>query len=186
MEKGENYEKEMQLNENECNEGNKETSKLHKKESKVKKEDEKLLKIENEKKELYDKYLRLRADFDNYKKRSEKEKSDIYTRSLEEIFAKLLPIVDNFERALTSENEQTGAFVEGMRMVYSQLMELLSSEGLTIIEAENKAFDPQFHHAVITECNEEKDDNTVLMVLQNGYMLKDRIIRPAMVKVNKL
>jgi molecular chaperone GrpE len=184
MEKGDKYEENMQLNEDDCNEETE--KKLHKKESKAKKEDEKILKIEKEKQELYDKYLRLRADFDNYKKRSEKEKSDIYTRSLEEIFSKLLPVVDNFERALTSGNEQSTAFVDGMKMVYTQLMELLSSEGLTVMEAENQAFDPQFHHAVITECDEEKEDNTILMVLQNGYILKNKIIRPAMVKVNKL
>lgn len=183
MEKGDKYAKKEQLNEEECNAEN---ATLHKKESKVKKEDEKILKIEKEKEELYEKYLRLRADFDNYKRRSEKEKSEIYTRSLEDIFVKILPIVDNFERALTTENEQSTAFIDGMKMVYSQLMELLKAEGLTVMEVENQIFDPQFHHAVITECDEEKEDNTVLMALQNGYMLKDRIIRPAMVKVNKL
>lgn len=157
-----------------------------KKEDKKDKDNEKIIKLENEKKEIYESYLRLRADFDNYKKRIEKEKVEIYTRSLEDILKKMLPILDNFERAVDAKSEDADKIIEGVKMVYEQMTGLLKSEGLEMIDAIDKNFDPEYHHAVMTEQNEEKEDNTVLAVLQNGYVLKDRVIRPAMVKVNKL
>lgn len=157
-----------------------------KKDEKKYKENEKIVKLENEKKEIYESYLRLRADFDNYKKRIEKEKTEIYTRSLEDIFKKMLPILDNFERAIEAKSDDGDKIIQGVKMVYEQMTGLLKSEGLEIIDAMDKNFDPEYHHAVMTEQDEEKEDNTVLAVLQSGYTLKDRVIRPAMVKVNKL
>lgn len=164
----------------------KKESKPKKDDKKDNKENEKITKLENEKKEIYESYLRLRADFDNYKKRIEKEKAEIYTRSLEDILKKMLPILDNFERAAEAKSEDADKIIEGVKMVYEQMTGLLKSEGLEMIEALDKNFDPEYHHAVMTEQNEEKEDNAVLAVLQNGYVLKDRVIRPAMVKVNKL
>ncbi len=157
-----------------------------KKDDKKDKDNEKIIKLENEKKEIYESYLRLRADFDNYRKRIEKEKAEIYTRSLEDILKKMLPILDNFERAVEAKSEDADKIIEGVKMVYEQMTGLLKSEGLEMIDAMDKNFDPEYHHAVMTEQNEEKEDNAVLAVLQNGYVLKDRVIRPAMVKVNKL
>ncbi len=164
----------------------KKESKAKKDDKKDNKENEKIIKLENEKKEIYESYLRLRADFDNYKKRIEKEKAEIYTRSLEDILKKMLPILDNFERAVEAKSEDADKIIEGVKMVYEQMTGLLKSEGLEMIDALDKNFDPEYHHAVMTEQNEEKEDNAVLAVLQNGYALKDRVIRPAMVKVNKL
>ncbi|MEL7569075.1 MAG: nucleotide exchange factor GrpE [Eubacteriaceae bacterium] len=164
----------------------KKESKAKKDDKKDNKENEKIIKLENEKKEIYESYLRLRADFDNYKKRIEKEKAEIYTRSLEDILKKMLPILDNFERAVEAKSEDADKIIEGVKMVYEQMTGLLKSEGLEMIDAMDKNFDPEYHHAVMTEQNEEKEDNAVLAVLQNGYALKDRVIRPAMVKVNKL
>lgn len=164
----------------------KKESKAKKDDKKDNKENEKIIKLENEKKEIYESYLRLRADFDNYKKRIEKEKAEIYTRSLEDILKKMLPILDNFERAAEAKSEDADKIIEGVKMVYEQMTGLLKSEGLEMIDALDKNFDPEYHHAVMTEQNEEKEDNAVLAVLQNGYALKDRVIRPAMVKVNKL
>lgn len=157
-----------------------------KKDDKKDKENEKIIKLENEKKEIYESYLRLRADFDNYKKRIEKEKAEIYARSLEDLFIKILPILDNFERAVEVKSDNSEKIIQGVKMVYDQLMQLLKSEGLEMIDAMDKNFDPEYHHAVMTEQNEEKEDNAIVAVLQNGYALKDRVIRPSMVKVNKL
>ncbi len=192
MEKEEKINQEIKSEDDEIiTDSAKEEDKGTKKETKAKnekkdKENEKIIKLEDEKKELYESYLRLRADFDNYKKRIEKEKAEIYTRSLEDIFKKMLPILDNFERAVEAKSEDADKIIQGVKMVYEQMTGLLKSEGLEIIDALDKNFDPEYHHAVMTEQNEEKEDNAVLAVLQNGYTLKDRVIRPAMVKVNKL
>lgn len=192
MEKEEKINQEIKSEDDEIiTDSAKEEDKGTKKETKAKnekkdKENEKIIKLEDEKKELYESYLRLRADFDNYKKRIEKEKVEIYTRSLEDIFKKMLPILDNFERAVEAKSEDADKIIQGVKMVYEQMTGLLKSEGLEMIDAMDKNFDPEYHHAVMTEQNEEKEDNAVLAVLQNGYVLKDRVIRPAMVKVNKL
>jgi len=193
MEKEEKLEQEQKpeneeiKTENDKEEEKKEIKEINAKKSEQKnKENEKITLLEIEKNELYDNYLRLRADFENYKKRTEKDKSEAYVRVLEDIFSKLLPVLDNFERAIEIESDDAQAIIGGVKMVYTQFAELLKKEGLQMIEAENKLFDPQYHHAVMTECDESKEDNVITMILQNGYMLKERVIRPAMVKVNKL
>jgi molecular chaperone GrpE len=144
-----------------------------------------LSELKREKEELFDQYLRLKADFENYKRRSEKERMDIISRSLEELLERMLPVLDNFDRAVESESAKVKAYKEGVELVYEQLMQVLVSEGLKSVKALDEEFDPEYHHAVVTECIEEKKDNVILEVLQTGYLYKDRLLRPAMVKVNK-
>ncbi len=134
--------------------------------------------------ELNDSYLRLYADFDNYKKRTAKEKTETALYATALVMQKLLPVIDNFERALAAETEES-AFYTGVKMVYKQLDEILVSEGLKAIPAEGELFDPNLHHAVMTESDEAKDDNVITEQLQRGYMYKEKVLRPAMVKVNK-
>ncbi|MBO4360997.1 MAG: nucleotide exchange factor GrpE [Eubacteriaceae bacterium] len=135
--------------------------------------------------DLNEKYLRLYADFDNYKKRSVKERADALNYACAPVMEKLLAVLDNFERALSSCEEET-PFAEGVKMVSKQLSDILASEGLSPIESTGNAFDPLLHNAVMVDSDETKEDNTVTAELQKGYRYRDRVIRPAMVKVNKL
>ena len=135
--------------------------------------------------ELNEKYLRLYADFDNYKKRSVKERADALNYACAPVMEKLLTVLDNFERALTSCEEET-PFAEGVRMVSKQLNDILSTEGLSPIESVECEFDPLMHNAVMVDSDETKEDNVVTAELQKGYRYKDRVIRPSMGKVNKL
>lgn len=134
--------------------------------------------------ELTDSLLRLRADFANYKKRIEKEKVDTISYALEGLMTNLLPILDNFERAMENAEGDSG-FYEGVNMIYEQLIKVLSDSGLKEIECVGECFDPNLHHAVFTEEVEDAEEGTVLEVLQKGYLLKDKVIRPSMVKVAK-
>ena len=127
---------------------------------------------------------RTQADFMNYKKRVEKEKSELTVFANEKIVTEMLTIVDNFERALQSEKENSEtAFYKGVELILKQFMDTLYKFGLEEIDALNQDFDPNFHHAVIQEEADEPDK--VIDVLQKGYKLKDKVIRPSMVKVSK-
>lgn len=130
------------------------------------------------------KYLRLMADFQNYRRRVEKEKSDIYAYAAEKIVNQLLEVMDNFERALEHmEEEGPGNFSEGMAMIYKQLKGVLEKNGVEAIEAQGMPFDPNFHNAVMTEESDSFESGTVTEVLQKGYLLNKKVIRPSMVKV---
>jgi molecular chaperone GrpE len=131
------------------------------------------------------KYLRLAADFQNYKRRTEEEKSKTYAYANEKFSTDLLEVVDNFERAISQDTTE-GAdvkFIEGMELILVQLRNVLTKNGVEEIEAEGAEFDPNLHHAVMTEPATKKNVGKVTEVLQKGYKLKDRVIRPAMVKV---
>ena len=128
------------------------------------------------------KYLRLMADFQNYKKRVEKEKKDLYSYANEKLVTELLAVLDNFERALAHEDSGDG-FKEGMEMIFKQLMDVLEKSGLAEIAALGEDFDPNFHNAVMTEETEEYESGKVSGVLQKGYTLNGKVIRPSMVKV---
>lgn len=142
--------------------------------------------LKQEKDELYDRLLRLQAEFDNFKKRSQKEKEVDRKYKSQDLVNELLPAVDNFERALQVEvTEETSSLIDGITMVYQQFKDALQSQGVEEIEAKGNVFDPNLHHAVMQVEEEEVESNTVVEELQKGYMLKDRVIRPAMVKVNK-
>lgn len=129
------------------------------------------------------KYLRLMADFQNYKKRTAKEKEDIYAFGTEGLMLKLLTVIDNFERALVLESKDE-KYAEGMQMIFKQLTDVLQKAGLEEIKALGEDFDPNFHNAVMMEDNPDYESGKVTDVMQKGYMLNKKVIRPSMVKVN--
>jgi len=156
-------------------EGKEETNK------KKEKKDKKDLMIE----ELTDKYKRTFAEFDNYRKRTEKEKSAMYEIGARDMIEKILPVVDNFERGLqmVPEEERTQPFVDGMDKIYKQLMKSLEDAGVKVIEAVGKEFDPNFHNAVMHIEDENLGENVVAEEFQKGYMYRETVIRHSMVKV---
>ena len=135
--------------------------------------------------ELNDKVMRQMAEFENYRKRTEKEKQAMFEVGAKSVIEKLLPVVDNFERGLTSlsEEEAKGAFAKGIEMVYKQLMEELSKLEVKPIEAVGKEFDPNLHNAVMHVEDEEAGENTVVEEFQKGYTYREAVIRHSMVKV---
>jgi len=137
--------------------------------------------------EEQDKLIRLRADFENYKRRVQLDKAADYKYRAQSVLMDILPVLDNFERALAVEttSEEAASLVKGMDMVYRTLLEAVKKEGLEQIEAEGIAFDPNFHQAVMQEQDDSKETGVVLQELQKGYKLKDRVLRPSMVKVNE-
>ena len=128
------------------------------------------------------KYMRLMADFQNFKRRTEKEKSDIYAFANEKIISELLNVIDNFERALAAGNADD-SFYKGMEMILKQLLGVVEKAGASEIAALGEDFDPNFHNAVMTEDSTEYESGKVTEVLQKGYILNNKVIRPSMVKV---
>lgn len=135
--------------------------------------------------ELTDRLKRLMAEFDNFRKRTEKEKAAQFDRGAESTLLKILPVVDNFERGLQSvpEDERDNAVYDGMDKIYKQLMKALSDMGVEPINAEGKPFDPAFHNAVLQVENDELPENTVAAELQKGYLYKGGVLRHSMVSV---
>ena len=131
--------------------------------------------------EMKDRYLRLAAEYDNYRKRTEKEKAMMFNLGAMNVLEKILPTVDNFERGL--KDAPTDAFAEGMGMVYKNLMKSLEEIGVKPIEAEGKPFDPNYHNAVMHEEDDSGEENIVSAELQKGYKYKDNVLRYSMVKV---
>jgi len=142
------------------------------------------LEIEKKKiEEINNKLLRLQADFLNYKSRTEKEKVKYYNNAIEDLVCEMLPILDNFERALENLDSDEN-LSQGVEMILNQFRNLLIKYGVEEIDALGKKFDPKLHHGVSTEESDEKED-TIIEVFQKGYKLKDKIIRPSMVKISK-
>lgn len=134
----------------------------------------------------HEKYVRLMAEFQNYKKRVAKEKNDIREYATEKLVMELLPVLDNFERALAASAEDDPAgYAKGMELIFTQMVTELQKSGLAEVEAEGQDFDPTKHNAVMTEENEELESGKVSKVLQKGYALNDKVIRPSMVAVTK-
>ena len=132
---------------------------------------------------LLDRVARLQAEFDNYRKRAAKEQSEYREYALADAVRSLLPIVDSLERALKTSENQTGDFRTGVELIYKQFRDALAKLGVTTVAAEGEPFDPRYHEAIeMVETSSERD-NHVLEVLQRGYRLKDRLLRPAMVRV---
>ena len=146
-----------------------------------KKKDPKDEKIE----ELTDRVKRQMAEFDNFRKRTEKEKSAMYEIGAKDIIEKILPVVDNFERGLATipEGEEKSAFAEGMDKVYKQLVKTLGDAGVKPIEAVGQPFDPNFHNAVMHIEDENLGENVVAEEVQKGYVYRDSVVRHSMVKV---
>lgn len=133
------------------------------------------------------KYLRLLADYDNFKRRAQKDRQDAEKFRSQSLLVDLLPVMDNFDRALSVEtkSEESASLLKGVEMVQKSLLEAVKREGLEEIKALGEPFDPNFHQAVMQEKDETAEPGIVLMELQKGYTLKGRVLRPAMVKVNE-
>lgn len=135
---------------------------------------------------IKDQLMRLQADFENYKKRTAREKGEIAQYTMEGLMTKLLPVIDNLERAeAAADDSDAGSYRDGVQMVFKELMNVLNSEGLKEIEAQGQPFDPNFHHGVAVGSEDDKPDQEVLEVFQKGYLFKDKVIRAAMVKINQ-
>lgn len=134
--------------------------------------------------EYLEKYQRLLADFNNYKKREEKAKEDFKSYASSSLIEKLLPVLDNFDRALKDCNDKD-PFVQGIIMTRNELWKVLENEGLSEIPSDNEEFDPNFHQAFMTEESDEVESNHIIETFQKGYKIKDKVIRPSMVKVSK-
>ena len=145
-----------------------------------------LAKLQEEVKASEDKYLRLYAEFENFKRRKNQEIDTINAYKSQKVITEILPSLDNLERALQVEstNEEVQTVLKGVQMVYEGLQAALKSEGVELVETENAQFDPNFHHAVMQGEESDKESGVILDTFQKGYKLKDRVIRPAMVKVN--
>ncbi len=136
--------------------------------------------------EQNDQYLRLRAEFDNFRRRTQKEKEDFYKYAAESLLLELLPVLDNFQRAMEAKEAEPDKFAAGIEMIYRQMLEVLEKEGLKSIEALGVEFDPQKHEAVMQQpVSDEYSDNMISQELRRGYTLKEKVIRPAMVAVAK-
>jgi molecular chaperone GrpE len=151
------------------------------KKDKKEKKDKKDIKID----ELNDRLIRTMAEFDNFRKRSEKEKSQMFDIGARDIIEKVLPVIDNFERGLgtITEEEKENAFAQGIEKIYKQLVTSLGEAGLKAIDAVGREFDPNFHNAVMHAEDSELGENIVAEEFQKGYMYKDTVVRHSMVKV---
>lgn len=132
-----------------------------------------------------ERYMRLMAEFQNFKKRAAKEKSDIHAYANEKLMNELLPVLDNFERALETKTDEVESYAKGMELIFQQMKTALENHGLKEITALGEDFDPNKHSAVMTEETEEFESGKVSKVLQKGYELNGRVIRPSMVAVSK-
>jgi len=138
--------------------------------------------LQKENLDLKDRYLRTLADFENFRKRSEREKTEFFKYALSGLLRELLPVLDNFDRALDHAAEGDD-FHRGVLLIYKQLFDTLTKHGLRPIDQANVPFDPKIHEAVVSEEDPSVPSHTVTAILQKGYFLHDRLLRPAMVKV---
>ncbi|ABX42673.1 GrpE protein [Lachnoclostridium phytofermentans ISDg] len=158
--------------------GSKEKKSFFKKKEKKDKKDEKI-------DELTDRLMRNMAEFENFRKRTEKEKTQMFEVGAKDIIERILPVIDNFERGLAavSVEEKDSAFVQGIEKIYKQLVTTLEAAGVKQIEAAGKEFDPDFHNAVMHAEDEEYGENIVAEEFQKGYMYRETVVRHSMVKV---
>jgi len=140
-------------------------------------------KLKAEIEEKKNQYLRLQADFENFRRRTRQEKEELGNVVTQTILKDMLPLLDNFERALASDNKDSEGFHKGVEMIYNQFAEALKKNGLEYIETEGKKFDPNFHQAVMRVQNPDLEDETIAAELQKGYIVKGRVVRPSMVQV---
>jgi molecular chaperone GrpE len=147
--------------------------------------EQRLIKTEEELKSLNDRYLRVCAEFENYKKRSERQASEFRKFANESLLKELLPVVDNLERALEgfSCNAEARPLAEGVAMTQKDLLKVLTQNGVSVVSSLGAPFDPCVHHALSVEPSPNNPENTVLREIQKGYKLKDRLLRPALVVV---
>ncbi|BEU86977.1 nucleotide exchange factor GrpE [Selenomonas sp. TAMA-11512] len=144
---------------------------------------EKIAALEASLKEKEDRVLRLQADFDNFRRRTRQEKEELSDLITQNILTGLLPLLDNFERALVAEATDAEILRTGVDMIYKQLVETLEKDGLAVIQTEGQMFDPNFHQAVMRVEDPEKEDGSIESELQKGYTVKGKVVRPSMVQV---
>ena len=168
---------------------NKEDKKLEKDNKKCKKLEIEIEKLKNDLLVSNEKVLRAQAEMMNFKRRKEEETSMMLKYANEDVLKSLLPVIDNFERGLKMDDndlsDEVSKFLSGFKMIYTNIIEILNKNDVKEIEAEGIEFNPTVHQAVLMDHDENKPHGVVLEVLQKGYMYKDRVIRPAMVKVNE-
>ena len=167
----------------------KKVEKEEKVEEKVEKIDKKEEELNNKIKDLESALLRNQAELQNYKRRHDEEFMRYKKYANEDLIKELLPILDNFERAIKMDDDDltddVSKFLSGFKLIYTNLVGILDKLEVKEIEAEGVEFDPNYHHAVLTEHDDSKPAGVILEVLQKGYMYKDKVIRPTMVKVNE-
>lgn len=144
-----------------------------------------LVKAKAKAEDYYGQLQRMQADFDNYRKRTQKEKTELIKYAAERLVGELLPVLDNFDRAVSAAkvNPDFTSFSQGVEMILRQMQTALSKEGLRAMEAVGQPFDPNLHEAVLRVDSEDHPENTVVEELQKGYYLKEKVLRPCMVKV---
>mgnify|MGYP003586142014 CR=1 FL=1 len=140
-------------------------------------------KLQAEKQESEDRLKRLQADFENFRRRTRQEKEDLAAVVIQGMLTDMLPLLDNFQRAMAAEAKDIESFKQGVEMIYKQFQEALAKNGLEAIDTTNAKFDPNFHQAVMRVKNPEKEDEMIAAELQKGYMAKGRVLRPSMVQV---
>ncbi len=143
---------------------------------------EELTQVTEEKDEYLNKLKRMKADFVNYRSRVNKEKEQLELKTKTEIISSLLPVIDNFERAIKSVDEES-EFLSGVNLIHKQLLDALKKEGLEIINTEAEEFDPAYHEAVMQVESEEHESGYIVEEIQKGYLMDGKVVRPAMVKV---
>lgn len=131
-------------------------------------------------------FVRAQADFDNFRRRTQKEKEELAKYASMKLITELVPVIDNFERAMATvpEGTESESFSKGIQMIFRQLESVLNNEGLTAMETVGQPFNPEFHQAIMQVESDEYEEGTVVEEVQKGYMLKDKVLRPAMVKVS--
>ena len=145
--------------------------------------EEKLEQAQKQAKDNLDKYIRQLAEFENFRKRSNSEKTAMYSNGVRDTVEKLLPVIDNFERAVEAADDKEDPMYKGVEMILKQFMEILENLGVKEIPSKGEPFDPNVHSAVMHIDDESCDENVVVEVFQKGYTLGDKVIRPSMVKV---
>ena len=126
---------------------------------------------------------RLQADFENFRRRTRQEKEELSNMVVQDFIKELLPLLDNFDRAMAAEATDAAKFQQGVEMIYNQLAEILKNRGMELIDTKEAKFDPNFHQAVMRVENPDLEDEAIAMELQKGYMVKGKVIRPSMVQV---
>ena len=149
--------------------------------------EEKVKKLEEDVNTWKTDYYKVFADMENLKRRLEKEHQNTMKFMMQSFIEELLPVIDNFERSLNVQeaSEEVQTFLKGYQMIFDQMMAILQKNGVEVIEAQGKEFDPNFHQAVMTAQDENYGSNIIVEELQKGYMLKDRVVRASLVKVNE-
>ncbi|MBY0158328.1 nucleotide exchange factor GrpE [Cytobacillus firmus] len=145
-----------------------------------------LEKLQAELQEQQQRTLRVQADFDNFRRRTQKEKEDLGKYASSKLITELLPVIDNFERALqaSEENPEFESFSKGVSMIFRQMESVLATEGLSAMKSVGEPFNPEYHQAIMQVESDEYEEGIVVEEVQKGYMLKDKVLRPAMVKVS--